>query len=221
MTSKTAKHFTRNYNWKEVNNLFCYDVAFPERLSRKQQVLRLYKNSLRRVFEIEMKGEKYSDITGYAKGLREIREDFEKLKFAKTDKDVTDMLDKYEDFNEENFDVNAFFRDNVPYEWRNIKGVHHFSEGMLASDPHGYYSPNEYTYYEPPKEFEFRDTLPHEPITINFEDHNEDGWEKVDINSSNIEELKAPIQESFKEEVEKLKLQYSSEVNMWEKNNKL
>lgn len=41
--SKRAYYFHKRFNWREINNLFAYDVKFPERLSRKQQILRLYK----------------------------------------------------------------------------------------------------------------------------------------------------------------------------------
>ncbi len=43
MSSKRAYYFHKNFNWKEITNLFCYDVKFPERLSKRQQILRLYK----------------------------------------------------------------------------------------------------------------------------------------------------------------------------------
>lgn len=43
MSSKRAYYYSKRFNWKEINNLFCYDVKHPERLSRKQQILRLFK----------------------------------------------------------------------------------------------------------------------------------------------------------------------------------
>lgn len=43
MSSKRAYYFHKNFNWKEINNLFCYDVKMPERLSMRQQIMRLYK----------------------------------------------------------------------------------------------------------------------------------------------------------------------------------
>ncbi len=41
--SHRAYYWHKRFNWKELNNLFCYDVKLPERLSKKQQILRLYK----------------------------------------------------------------------------------------------------------------------------------------------------------------------------------
>ncbi len=41
--SKRAYFYQKKFSWKEINNLFCYDVKFPERLSKRQQILRLYK----------------------------------------------------------------------------------------------------------------------------------------------------------------------------------
>ena len=46
MSSKRAYYFVKNFNWKEMNNLFAYDVKRPERLSKRQQILRLYKYNL-------------------------------------------------------------------------------------------------------------------------------------------------------------------------------
>ncbi len=43
MSSKRAYYFHKNFNWKELTNVFCYDVKFPDRLTKRQQILRLYK----------------------------------------------------------------------------------------------------------------------------------------------------------------------------------
>jgi hypothetical protein len=43
MSTKRGYNFVYKFNWKEIKNLFAYDVKFPERLSKKQQVLALFK----------------------------------------------------------------------------------------------------------------------------------------------------------------------------------
>ncbi len=43
MSSKRAYYFHKKFNWKEIINLFAYDVKMPERLSKRQQILRLFK----------------------------------------------------------------------------------------------------------------------------------------------------------------------------------
>ena len=91
MSSKRGQYFVRNFDWQEVNNMFCYDVKFPERLSKKQQILRLFKNALKRAWDLEITGEKPDDVDGYASACREIRRDFEKLKLATSLKEIENM----------------------------------------------------------------------------------------------------------------------------------
>jgi len=43
MSSQRAYYFHKRFSFKEITNLFCYDVKNPERLSKRQQILRLYK----------------------------------------------------------------------------------------------------------------------------------------------------------------------------------
>jgi hypothetical protein len=219
MSTKTAKHFLRNYNWKQVNNMICYDVIFPERLSKRQQILRLYKNTLRKVYEKEFFGSKLMDITGYAEGVRDVREDFEVLKTAKTEEEVNTVLDKYEYFIELNFNTGPLNRDNVPYEWRHEKGMIHVSDSFLAADPHGYYSQDKENYYPKPREFEFRGEFPMSPLESNYDEYNFNGWDDIDINNTAVEgQGDASAPDSFKMEVEELKKKYSSEIDLWEKN---
>ncbi len=43
MSSKRAYYFHKKFALKEIINLYAYDVKMPERLSKRQQILRLYK----------------------------------------------------------------------------------------------------------------------------------------------------------------------------------
>lgn len=52
----------------------------------------------------------YRDLHSYAARMRSLREDFEKLKFAKDEKEVDEMLEKYEQFIEYTFHVTPWVR---------------------------------------------------------------------------------------------------------------
>ena len=218
MSTKLANHFLRRYNWKEINNLFCYDVIFPERLSKKQQILRLYKNSLRRVYEEEVHGVKTFDMPNYIKGSVETRKDFEKLKNKDiSETDFNEIIDKYEYFIEETFDTMPLFRDNVTYEWRHEKGMWHIPDSVLENDPIGYYSQNKLNYYSKEREFEFRDEFPVETFE-GTSNETENGWDDVDINKSNVlndENVTSP--DNFRNQVEELKKKYNEEIELWQK----
>lgn len=212
MSSKRATYYYRNFNWQEINNMFAYDVKFPDRLTKRQQLLRLYKNTLRRVWDLEITGFKENDIQSYAEGCREVRQHFETLKTATTMKEVEDLQEKYENFIEDTYQVSPFIRDNVPYEWRHQKGLISFTSEQIEHDPHGYYSPNALDLFPKPREFEFRDEFPVE-FTDRPDNFVELGWEEVDENNdtvkrenqkeiSNPEELKSYIQK-LKEKVGK------------------
>lgn len=222
MSTKLANHFLRRYNWKEINNLFCYDVIFPERLSKKQQILRLYKNTLRRVYEEEVHGTKVFDANEYAKGSLEVRKDFEKLKEEKTtENDFNEIIDKYEYFIEQTFDTMPLFRDNVTYEWRHEKGMWHIPDSVLESDPIGYYSQNKENYYPKDRTFEFRTDFPKEEYNA-YTNYVDNGWDNIDINDSNVENNESVSSpNAFKDEVEALKKKYSGEIELWQKSNKM
>jgi hypothetical protein len=196
----------RRLNWQEINNMFCYDVKFPDRLSKKQQILRLYKNSMRRVYDLEMTGEKMLDVAGYAEGISDIRKDFDKLKTAKSVTEVEDCQDKYEDFIEKTYQPMPLIRDNVLYEWRHGKGLHSFESDELEWDPHGYYSPEKLDLYPKPREFEFREDFPLGQ-QVNLDPYSHNGWETVSTSDYDVKhensELKTP--EQLKSYVDELK----------------
>lgn len=218
MSSKTAKYYYRRYNWQEINNLFCYDVVFPERLSQKQQILRLYKNSLRRVFDNEINGVKPNDLHAYAEGCKDVRKDFETLKSAKTAKQVEELVDKYEYFIESTYQTTPVFRDNVAYEWRHSKGLFSYSEDQISYDPWGYYDSKKLDYYPKPREFEFRDEFPFDD-TVNSNQFNSNGWDEVSLDDSTLKtQTESP--ENFKSKVEELKRKYVKQVDVWEGQNK-
>jgi len=206
MSSKRGEYFVRRLNWQEINNMFCYDVKFPERLSKKQQILRLYKNSMRRVYDLEITGEKAYDVAGYAEGIKSIREDFEKLKNAKSVNEVEDVQDKYEDFIEKTYQPMPLVRDNVLYEWRHMKGLMSFTSKELEEDPIGYYSPEKLDMYPKPREFEFREDFPLGQ-QFNLDTHSHNGWETVSTSDYNVKnensEVKTP--EQLKNYVKELK----------------
>jgi hypothetical protein len=215
MSSKTAKYYLRRYNWQEINNLFCYDVVFPERLSQKQQLLRLYKNSLRRVYDMEVNGPRSNDIHGYARGCKEVRDDFEKLKKATNEKEVTDMMDKYEYFIETTYETVPVIRDNVAYEWRHGKGLWAFNDEDIEFDPWGYYDSKKLDYYPKTREFEFRDEFPLEEY-VDYDSYNSTGWENIDANDTGLKSHEAESIDNFKNKVNELKQKYSKDVELWE-----
>jgi hypothetical protein len=53
-----------------------------------------------------------SNIHSYADKMRTLREDFNRLKEAKTEKEVDSMLEKYEQFIEYSYQVNPWSRKN-------------------------------------------------------------------------------------------------------------
>ena len=212
MSSKRATYYYRNFNWQEINNMFAYDVKFPDRLSKRQQLLRLYKNSLRRVWDLEITGFKENDVRSYAEGCSEIRKEFQAIKNAKSMKEVEDLQEKYENFIEETYQVSPFIRDNVAYEWRHQKGLVSYKKEEIEYDPYGYYSPNSLDLFPKPREFEFRDEFPVEHLDRD-DNYTELGWEEVDENDDTVkkpnqkevsspEELKSYIQ-SLKEKIGK------------------
>ena len=38
-----AYYYCKNFSFKEVNNLFAYQVKYPQSLSQQQRITRLYK----------------------------------------------------------------------------------------------------------------------------------------------------------------------------------
>jgi len=219
MSSKTAKYFLRRYDWQQINNLFCYDVLFPDRLSQRQQILRLYKNTLRKLYDIEINGERPNDIHAYAKGAVDIRKDFEKLKQAKTVEEINDTIDKYEFYIEENFLTAPIVRDNVAYEWRHGKGLAAFGTEILSSDRIGYYNKENLSYYPKPAEYEYRDEFPFDEYINLGNDFADSGWEDVELNKGELKEYNADSNEAFKMKVEKLKKKYVEDINVFESNN--
>ena len=203
MSSKRATYYYRRFNWEEINNMFCYDVKFPERLTKRQQILRLYKNSLRRVWDLEITGFRQRDIESYANGCREIRADFEKLKTAKSTEEIEDMQEKYENYIESTYQVTPYFRDNVAYEWRHGKGLLSYPSAHIETDYYGYYS-QDLDLFPKPREFDFRhDFDENEGSTVT--DHNLNGWENVSLTQSEIKsrEIKSP--EELKNYIEELR----------------
>lgn len=204
MTSKRGQYYVRKYTWQDVNNMFCYDVKFPDRLSKKQQLLRLFKNSMKRAWDLEITGQKPDDVVSYAKACREIRRDFEKLKTAKSMKEIEDTQEKYEAFIDNTFRSTPLVGDNVSYEWRHGKGLLVYSKAELEYDPYGYYSQN-FDYYPRPKEFEFREEFPATDETVASHDSMV-GWEHYNEDEhyvSSQNEVKSP--EELKNYVEKLR----------------
>lgn len=194
--------------------MFCYDVKFPERLSKKQQILRLYKNSLKRAWDLEITGQKPDDIVEYSKACREIRNDFEKVKSLKTMKEVEDFQEQYEDYIEKTFRTTPLLGDNLTYEWRHGKGLTVFSTAELEYDPFGYYSTKEMNYYPKPKEFEFREKFPSNEL-LNASDNSLTGWENYDENDylvqSETQSVKSP--EELKQYVDSLRNKLNGNQN--------
>ena len=206
MSSKRATYFYRKYNWQEINNLFCYDVKHPDRLSNRQRVLRLYKNALRRVWDVEFATTvKTKHLCDYAEQSRIVRNDFETLKKNKDEKHLKDILEKYEDYVEKNYQVTPLFRDNVAYEWRHQKGLLNYDQKVIETDFHSYYSPEKLDYYPKPREFEFRQ----EPDSVYGDlglPYAQNGWDEVNINDHEINsDKKAKSPSELKEYVDKLK----------------
>lgn len=218
MSTKTAKYFLRRYDWQQINNLFCYDVIFPERLSQRQQILRLYKNTLRKLYDIETNGERPNDLHAYAKGAVDIRKDFEKLKQVKSKEEVEDTIDKYEFYIEENFLTAPIVRDNVAYEWRHGKGLAAYGSGILSNDRIGFYNKDNLNYYPKPVEYEYRDEFPFDDYVNLGNNYADNGWEDVELNKTDLVDHVAESNEAFKRKVEKLKKKYVEEIDLFERN---
>jgi hypothetical protein len=72
----------------------------------------IHRNCGRRLYEIEIQGHQSADLHSYAERMREMRKDFDKLKHAKTEKEVDETLEKYEQFIEFTYSASVWTRKN-------------------------------------------------------------------------------------------------------------
>lgn len=160
------------------------------------------------------------DLHSYAARMRELREDFDKIKTAKSEKEVDDMLEKYEQFIEYTYKVGPWTHDNVSYEWRHAKGLPAFPNVEIESDLHGYYDQKLLNYYPEPRDWQFRDEYPMDDSLNLAEQFTPNEWSSVDENLTYVSDSNVKSPEEFSKEVEELKAKYNLKTpNMWETTN--
>jgi hypothetical protein len=160
----------------------------------------------------------------YVHKIRKLREDFEKLKNpTMTEKDVDEILEKYEYFMEWTYTMIPWTRminyiiyldDNVSYEWRHAKGLMIASTAQVETDYFGYYDRNLESYYPKAREWQFRDEYPMEENL--YEPDFSNNWDSINENDNSINLGTGKTPQEFKQEVVMLKEKYKiSKPKMW------
>ena len=99
-----AYYYCKNFSFKEVNNLFAYSCKKPELLTRDQQITRLYKGMLRRLFAENIQTIKKVDFDRFYDETYRVRRDFDRIYKPDADpKDIELTLEKYELYIEHTF----------------------------------------------------------------------------------------------------------------------
>ena len=133
-----AYYYVKNFTFKEVNNLFAYQVKDPSILTKHQKISRLYKGTLRKLFAAHIHCTRNKNFPLFHDLARATREDFDKL-YESEDPTLLDVtVEKYELMIEELFEPDASLNHTRPYSNLNGKLIL-YGNDALQSDPIGYY----------------------------------------------------------------------------------
>ena len=157
--STKAYYYCKNFSFKEINNLFSYGVKDPSRLTKHQKLIRLYKNSLRKIQNIHLYKTKDSNYEAFLEEARKLREDFEKLQKTKDEREVEVMVEKYELMIERYFQPYVSMHESRMHS-NNAGKLIVWGEEALLTDHHGYYSQNVLVAGRP-NEAAFNEEYPH------------------------------------------------------------
>lgn len=134
-----AYYYCKNFTFKEVNNLFAYNIKDPSFLSKNQKITRLYKGVLKKLLSTHFYVVKEPTYDLMLEEQRRAREDFEKIWNSTDDKEVNAMLEKYELFIEKNFEPDFPLHESRPHS--NLHGkLLLYNDEQLGTDHIGYYS---------------------------------------------------------------------------------
>mmetsp|Transcript_24186 Transcript_24186/g.21490 ORF Transcript_24186/g.21490 Transcript_24186/m.21490 type:complete len:201 (+) Transcript_24186:25-627(+) len=143
-----AYYYVKNFTFKEVNNLFAYQVKDPSILTQYQRVTRLYKGTLRKLMASYIFTCRGRDYETFHEEARKVREDFDQLLASNDPLQYEATIEKYERVIEQLFEPDASLNISRPYS--NLAGkVPTYSEDFLQFDPFGYYSKNKLVTGEP------------------------------------------------------------------------
>lgn len=140
-----AYYYVKNFTFKEVNNLFAYQVKDPSILTKHQRITRLYKGTLRKLMAAHINCTRGKNYERFFEESRKVREDFDNLLENEHDTILYEtMVEKYELLIEQLFEPDASLNPSRPYSNLNGKLVL-FSDTCLQSDPIGYYKERQVT----------------------------------------------------------------------------
>ena len=132
-------HFAqRNFTGPELMNILSFGTREPHLLSKRQRVNRLYMASVRTCTEVFLL-EDVRDSKAFHSHLFKVKRDFRMMKkMNETEAEFAALLQKWQDFVLNHFDVNGLFPDNRPYSLNACK-YYVYSDEMMMNDPFGYY----------------------------------------------------------------------------------
>ena len=136
-----AYYYVKNFSFKEINNLFAYQVKDPSVLTKHQRITRLYKGTLRKLQATYFNTVRGKDYEKFIEETTKAREDFDALLNSDDPLYYDAMVEKYELLIESLFEPDASLNPSRPYSNLNGKLVL-YGNDVLQSDPIGYYSKN-------------------------------------------------------------------------------
>ena len=74
-----AYYYCKNFSFKEVNNLFAYQVKDPSTLTQKQRISRLYKGVLRKLQSHHIFTVRRPNVELYHQLQADVRRDFDRI----------------------------------------------------------------------------------------------------------------------------------------------
>ena len=141
----SLKYMHSNLSWSKMLNVVCYNTQHPSKLSKKQQITRLYKNVLhfnyaQNMPQVGIGARLYKQETNLFKS------DFNQMLKEKNNSPVFEKLrKKYEDFMEYNYEPLMLNNKAQPYGVLSDK-IWVWSDEQIMYDPHGFYKPKNINY---------------------------------------------------------------------------
>eukprot|EP00347_Sterkiella_histriomuscorum_P019632 403340883 len=133
-------YYCKNFSFKQVNNLFAYQVKDPSVLTTEQRISRLYKGTMRKLLAQHVFTVKRTNVDRFYEEQYKARKDFDKILNSKDETEISIMLEKYELYIEQQFEQYAAMHDSR--EHSNLWGKHLvYTDTALQTDHFGYYKP--------------------------------------------------------------------------------
>ena len=141
----SLKYMHSNLSWSRMIKIICYNTQNLHKLSKKQQITRLYKNVLRFNYAQNMPSTGLG-VRLYKEQTTLFKNDFEKMLNSSTDSNEFIMLkNKYEKWMAENYEPLMLNDASQPYGVNSNK-IWIWSDEQIMYDPHGYYNPKNINY---------------------------------------------------------------------------